>query len=135
MKTPSAVMEESVLYLKIYSGGLIFNIIYNMAAGILNAVGNSKRSLLYLAAASVVNIGLDLLLIAGLKMGVSGAALATDISQAVSCVLSLVFLMRVQADYRVSQMCIRDRSVPSAKISSSLSSAADTLRPRASASI
>ena len=62
MKTPSDVMEESVLYLKIYSGGLIFNIIYNMAAGILNAVGNSKRSLLYLAAASVVNIGLDLLL-------------------------------------------------------------------------
>ncbi len=116
MKTPSDVMEESVLYLKIYSGGLIFNIIYNMAAGILNAVGNSKRSLLYLAAASVVNIGLDLLLISGLKMGVSGAALATDISQAVSCVLSLVFLMRVQADYRVSLRRIRFKKAMVVKI-------------------
>ncbi len=116
MKTPSDVMEESVLYLKIYSGGLIFNIIYNMAAGILNAVGNSKRSLLYLAAASVVNIGLDLLLISGLKMGVSGAALATDISQAVSCVLSLVFLMRVQSDYRVSLRRIRFKKAMVVKI-------------------
>lgn len=116
MKTPSDVMEESVLYLKIYSGGLIFNIIYNMAAGILNAVGNSKRSLLYLAAASVVNIGLDLLLISGLKMGVSGAALATDISQAVSCVLALVFLMRVQSDYRVSLRWIRFKKAMVVKI-------------------
>lgn len=116
MKTPSDVMEESVLYLKIYSGGLIFNIIYNMAAGILNAVGNSKRSLLYLAAASVVNIGLDLLLISGLKMGVSGAALATDISQAVSCVLALVFLMRVQSDYRVSLRRIRFKKAMVVKI-------------------
>ena len=116
MKTPSDVMEESVLYLKIYSGGLIFNIIYNMAAGILNAVGNSKRSLLYLAAASVVNIGLDLLLISGLKMGVSGAALATDISQAVSCVLALAFLMRVQSDYRVSLRRIRFKKAMVVKI-------------------
>ena len=67
-----------------------------MAAGILNAAGNSKRSLLYLGAASITNIVLDLVLIAGCKMGVAGAAIATDISQLVSCVLSLRFLMRVE---------------------------------------
>lgn len=116
MRTPEDVMEESVLYLKIYSGGLIFNIIYNMAAGILNAVGNSKRSLLYLAIASAVNIALDFILIPGLQMGVAGAAIATDCSQAVSCILSLAFLMRVQADYRVSLKKIRFKKAMVIKI-------------------
>ena len=49
MRTPEEVMNQSVLYLRIYSYGLVFNVIYNMAAGILNAVGNSRRSLMYLA--------------------------------------------------------------------------------------
>lgn len=102
MGTPQEVIGESILYLRIYSGGLIFNVLYNMAAGILNAAGNSKRSLLYLGIASVVNIFLDLLLIKGFHMGVEGAAIATDISQAVSCVFSLGFLMRTKADYQVS---------------------------------
>ena len=51
MKTPKEVMRDSVSYLRIFSIGLVFNVVYNMEAGILNAVGNSKRSLLYLAAA------------------------------------------------------------------------------------
>lgn len=60
MRTPEEVMNQSVLYLRIYSYGLVFNVIYNMAAGILNAVGNSRRSLMYLAVASFSNIFLDL---------------------------------------------------------------------------
>ena len=78
-----------------------------MAAGILNAAGNSQRSLLYLGIASGTNILLDLVLIAGLRMGVAGAAIATDISQLVSCVLALRFLMQVQDDYRVTAREIR----------------------------
>ena len=81
---------------------MFFGIIYNMAAGILNAAGNSKRSLLYLAVASFTNIVLDILFIAILDMGVAGAAIATDISQAVSCILSMAFLMRVKDSYQVS---------------------------------
>ena len=73
-----------------------------MAAGILNAAGNSKRSLIYLAYASVTNIGLDLLLIGVFKMGVAGAAIATDASQLVSCILSMWYLTHVDADYRIS---------------------------------
>lgn len=107
MHTPAEVFDESALYLKLYFGGVIFSVLYNMAAGILNAAGNSRRSLLYLAVASVTNIVLDLVLIAGLHMGVAGAAVATDISQLVSCVLSLLFLMRVPADYQVSLGKIR----------------------------
>ena len=101
MKTPESVMPDAVAYLRVYSGGIVFTVLYNMTAGILNAAGNSKRSLLYLACAATANVGLDLLLIVGLNMGVAGAALATDISQGLSCVLSLAFLLRVKAPYRV----------------------------------
>ncbi|MDO4293061.1 MAG: MATE family efflux transporter [Eubacteriales bacterium] len=101
MRTPEEVMKESVAYLRIYSAGLVFNVIYNMAAGILNAVGNSRRSLLYLAVASVTNIVLDLVLVAGLSMGVAGAAVATDISQALSGFLTILFLIRVPQSYQV----------------------------------
>ncbi len=102
MNTPDEVMEDSLLYLRIYLAGLIFNVLYNMTAGILNAAGNSRRSLIYLAIASVTNIGLDLICVAVLDMGVAGAAIATDVSQLISCVLSMRFLMCVDADYHVS---------------------------------
>ena len=101
MKTPKSVLKDSVLYLKIYCGGLIFNVIYNMATGILNAAGNSKRPLIYLAIASVTNITLDLVFIKALKWGVKGAAIATDISQALSCVLAVGYLLRVNSDYKL----------------------------------
>lgn len=100
MDTPEEVLSDSVTYLQIYFGGAIFNVVYNMTAAILNAAGNSKRSLLYLASASVTNIVLDLLLVK--SMGVAGAAIATDASQLVSCVLSMRFLMRTNEDYRIN---------------------------------
>ena len=107
MNTPAEVLEDAVLYMRLYFGGVLFSVVYNMTAGILNAAGNSKRSLLYLGVASITNIVLDLVLIAGCKMGVAGAAIATDISQLVSCVLSLRFLMRVEDDYRVMAKEVR----------------------------
>ena len=107
MNTPEEVLGDAVTYMKLYFGGVLFSVVYNMAAGILNAAGNSRRSVIYLACASITNIILDLVLIAGLKMGVAGAAIATDISQLVSCVLSLRFLMKVDADYKVELSAIR----------------------------
>ena len=107
MNTPAEVLEDAVTYMRIYFGGVLFSVIYNMAAGILNAAGNSQRSLIYLGCASITNIILDLVFIAGLKMGVAGAAIATDISQLVSCVLSLRFLMKVDADYKVELSSVR----------------------------
>lgn len=102
MQTPDDVINDSTLYLRVYSAGLVFNVVYNMATGIMNAAGNSKRPLIYLGAASVTNIVLDMLLIAVGGMGVEGAAIATDVSQAVSCVLAMIYLFRVDADYRIS---------------------------------
>ena len=107
MNTPAEVLEDAVTYIRIYFGGVLFSVVYNMIAGILNAAGNSRRSLVYLAYASLTNILLDLVLIVGLKMGVAGAAIATDISQLVSCLLSLRFLLRVEDDYRVRLRDIR----------------------------
>ena len=107
MGTPKEVMPNSVLYLRIFFGGLVFNVIYNMAAGILNAVGNSKRSLVYLAIASVSNIVLDLVFVMGLHMGVAGVAIATDISQVLSSIFILRFLTRVDEPYRAELKKIR----------------------------
>ena len=107
MNTPAEVLEDAVTYMRIYFGGVLFSVIYNMAAGILNAAGNSRRSLVYLAAASVTNIVLDFVFIVGLRMGVAGAAIATDLSQLVSCVLSLRFLMKSEDACRVELSAIR----------------------------
>ena len=107
MNTPAEILDDAACYLRIYSCGLIFNVVYNMAAGILNVAGNFRRSLMDLAAAAVGNIFMDLLLIAGLKIGVAGAAIATNFSQAISCILALWFLFRVPADYRISLKSLR----------------------------
>ena len=116
MNTPAEVLGDAVIYIRIYFGGVLFSVVYNMTAGILNAAGNSRRSLIYLAWASVTNIVLDLVFIVIFRMGVAGAAIATDISQLVSCILSLRFLMRVEDDYRVTLRKIRPDAKMSARI-------------------
>ena len=107
MGTPAEVFGQAVTYLQVYFGGILFSVIYNMSAGILNAVGNSKRSLLYLMIAAISNIFLDLLFVVALKMGIVGAALATDISQLISCIFIMLFLTRSQDVYHVKIRDIR----------------------------
>lgn len=107
MGTPEAVMPDAVLYFRIFFCGMIFNVIYNMGAGILNAVGNSTRSLIYLAIASVSNIVLDFVFVVCLKWGVAGVAIATDISQLISSILVIRFLFRVPDMYRAKLKRIR----------------------------
>ena len=101
MGTPAEVFKQAVIYLQVYFGGIFFSVIYNMSAGILNAVGNSRRSLLYLIIAAVSNIFLDLLFVVVLRMGIIGAALATDVSQFISCIFILAFLIRSKEVYRL----------------------------------
>lgn len=101
MGTPEDVMEGSVVYLRIFFSGSLFNLLYNMTAGVLRAVGDSRRPLYYLAVSSAVNVILDLVFVVGFQMGIAGAAWATIIAQAVSALLALVALMRTQDIYRV----------------------------------
>lgn len=107
MGTPEEVFSQASVYLQVYFGGIVFSVIYNMSAGILNAVGNSKRSLIYLIIAAGSNILLDLLFVVGLKMGIVGAALATDISQLLSCIFIVSFLVRSKDSYRLDVRKIR----------------------------
>ena len=99
---PEDLLDTATLYLRLYLAGMLFNAVYNMAAGILNAVGNSARTLLYLGISSVTNIVLDLLFVAVLKWGVAGAAIATDISQLISAVLIVIYLFRTDGMYQMS---------------------------------
>lgn len=99
--TPVDMMPDAVTYLRIFFGGMLFQVVYNMLAAVLNAVGNSKRSLIYLIISSGLNIILDLLFVCVFKLGIAGASWATVISQAVCCVLILKYLMGVEANYKV----------------------------------
>ena len=103
MNTPAEVLEDAVLYMRLYFGGVLFSVVYNMAAGILNAAGNSKRSLLYLGVASITNIVLDLVLIAGCKMGVAGAAIATVSAQLISTLGCFAYAFSKYPELRLHQ--------------------------------
>ena len=88
------VLDLATTYMKIYFLGMPFNMIYNFGASILRAVGDTKRPLIYLAIAGVVNVILNLITVIGLHMNVAGVAIATVASQAVSAVLVVICLMR-----------------------------------------
>ena len=107
MGTPEDTMTYSLVYMQIYFLGIIPNLIYNMGAGILRAVGDSKRPLYYLIASCFTNIVLDFLFVVGLKMDVRGAALATIISQYVSAVLVILNLMKTKESYKLILKKIR----------------------------
>ena len=100
MGAPEEIIDYSVTYLRIYFLGVIGNLIYNMGAAILRAIGDSKRPLYFLIAACLTNIVLDLLFVVVFKMEVAGAALATIMSQAMAAILVLITLMHTKESYR-----------------------------------
>ena len=91
---PEETMAQSVLYLRIVFAGIISNALYNMGAGVLRAVGDSRRPLRFLMISSGLNIVLDLLFVAVFRMGIGGAALATILSQTLSAALVLRTLIK-----------------------------------------
>ena len=88
------VLDLATTYMKIYFLGMPFNMIYNFGASIQRAVGDTKRPLIYLSIAGVVNVVLNLILVIVFHMNVAGVAIATVASQAVSAVLVVICLMR-----------------------------------------
>ncbi len=101
MGTPAQVLPKSVLYLRLYFLGGPGIILYNTCTGIFQAMGDSRRPLIFLGIASACNIGLDLLFIAKMGMGVEGAAVATVISQTISGCFILLALMRQKGPHRI----------------------------------
>ncbi|MBO5520590.1 MAG: MATE family efflux transporter [Eubacterium sp.] len=107
MRTPADTMADAILYMRVFFAGSVFMIIYNMGAGIMRAVGNSARPLLYLVISSLCNVVLDLLFVTKLSMGVEGVALATVLSQMISCMFILHDLIRTEEIYRLSKRNLR----------------------------
>lgn len=97
MKTPDNVLPEAKTYLTVYFSGILGLMLYNMGAGILRAVGDSKRAFYFLVVAALLNIVLDLAFVLIFGMGVEGVALATILSQFISALLCIITLMRTDS--------------------------------------
>lgn len=92
LNVPEHLMADSILYFRIYAAALVFSFIYNCIASILRGVGDSKATLYFLLVSTVLNVILDLLFVAVFDWGVTGAAVATGISQVVCALVSYLYL-------------------------------------------
>ena len=109
MDTPGDVIGLSAVYMRIYFMGMPFFMLYNYGAAVLRAVGDTKRPLLFLIAAGMANVVLDLLLVIVIPLGVAGVAIGTVVSQMISCILVLRCLYRSEGSYqlRFSKLMLR----------------------------
>ncbi|MBR1709499.1 MAG: MATE family efflux transporter [Clostridia bacterium] len=103
LQTPPEAMGEAVSYLRICFGGILFITAYNLISSIFRGLGDTRRPMIFVALAGILNIGLDLLFIGAFRMGAFGAALATVISQGVSVLIALLSLRRMHLALRLSK--------------------------------
>ena len=101
IQTPESCMADATLYARIYFGGAVASVLYNMGAGILRAMGDSRRPLIFLIVTCFSNIILDILCVVVLGMGVAGAAVATIMAQAISAALVIRTLAKLPEDIRL----------------------------------
>lgn len=101
IKTPESCLPDATLYARIYFSGAVASVVYNMGAGILRAMGDSRRPLIFLIVTCFANIVLDLFFVVVLDWGVAGAAVATVLSQTISAVLVILALMKLPEDIRL----------------------------------
>ena len=106
INVPEEIFDDALAYLRIFLGGMVFSVVYNIGAGILRALGDSRRPLYFLIAGCFINIFLDLLFIAVLRLDVVGAAVATVLSQAISAALVVICLMR-----RLDNSCLHLKEI------------------------
>lgn len=107
--TPERVLDQAVLYLRVYSAGMPFMVFYNFGAAVLRSVGDTRRPFYSLVAAGAVNVALNFLFVAGMGMGVAGVALGTVISNIVNAAIITVILMREKGDIHLDLSCIFSR--------------------------
>ena len=98
MNMPENCLADASIYLRLYFAGAIGSMVYNMGAGILRAMGDSRRPMVFLMATCVLNVVLDILFVAVLHMGVAGAALATTVAQFLSAALPIGVLLKLPED-------------------------------------
>ena len=101
MDTPDDVIDLSTLYMRIYFLGMPFFMLYNYGAAVLRAVGDTRRPLMFLIVAGVINAVLNVILVVQFHMAVEGVAIATVVSQFISCVLVLRCLYKSESSYQL----------------------------------
>ena len=101
MGTPSDVIDQASLYVRIYFIGIPFTAVYNFGAAILRAVGDTKRPLYFLIISGIINVVFNLFFVIVFKMDVAGVATATVISQVISSVLVVIYLTRVNSSHKL----------------------------------
>ena len=111
MDTPADVIDQSVLYMRIYFLGMPFFMLYNYGAAILRAVGDTKRPLLFLAIAGMANVVLDLLFVVVIPLGVAGVAIGTVVSQMISSILVLRCLYKTESSYQIQFSKLKIKAV------------------------
>lgn len=94
LNTPAEIIKEAYSYISVITLFIVVMFAYNLCAGLMRAIGNSVMPLIFLMVSSVLNIGLDILLITQFHMGVMGAAVATVISQGVSVLLCIIYILK-----------------------------------------
>lgn len=102
MDTPDEIIDMSVQYMRIYFMGTPFFMLYNFGAAVLRAVGDTKRPMIFLIIAGIINAGLNVFLVVFFHLDVAGVAVATVISQMISCVLVIIVLLKSPDAYRLS---------------------------------
>lgn len=101
MGTPSDVIDQSTLYMRIYFMGMPFFMLYNYGAAILRSVGDTKRPLIFLIISGFTNAILNMILVICFHMGVAGVAIATVFAQMISCILVLRCLYKSEGSYQL----------------------------------
>ena len=107
MGTAEDVIDQSVVYFRTYFFGAVPFVMYNTLTGVMRALGDSRRPLYYLIFSSLLNVVLDLVFVAGMRLGVGAAAAATAIAQGVSMLLCLAALMKKDNEYRIEWRRVR----------------------------
>lgn len=107
VRVPAAIQDAAQRYLLIYYAGMAASLVFNVGAGILRSLGNSRQPFVYLAAANLINVLLDLILVAALRLGVVGAAAGTAISQVLCAAAVILAIVRSELPCRITLSRLR----------------------------
>ena len=107
MDTPENIIRQASLYLKIYFLGMPAMMVYNFGSAMLRSLGDTKRPLYYLAAGGVINVILNVILVAVFRLDVAGVAIATVVSQVVSAFLTIRHMMSMEGELKLELRSIR----------------------------
>ncbi len=107
LQTPAEIFDDAVLYLRIFFVSGLPMVAYNLLAGVIRALGNSKSPMVYQIIGGFVNVAINILLVTVLRIGVAGPAIATVFAQGICAVLAFRYLLKLDDHHRLRPKLIR----------------------------